>query len=130
MEGALKLKEIAWKIHAEGYPAGEVKHGPLALIEEDFPTVAICPSDSVYDKMKNAIEEIKTRRGKVLAIASEGDKEIKSLIDDVIYIPNTMEMLTPILSVIPLHLFAAYLALELGLDIDKPRNLAKSVTVE
>lgn len=130
LEGALKLKEIAWKIHAEGNAGGEIKHGSLALVDETFPTLCICPSDSVYDKMKNAIGEIKSRNGKILAIATEGNEEIKNLVDDVIYIPKTLEMLTPLLSVIPLHLFAAYLALELGLDIDKPRNLAKSVTVE
>ena len=130
LEGALKLKEIAWKIHAEGISGGEIKHGPIALIDEDFPTVCICPSDSVYEKMKNAIMEIKSRKGKILAIATEGNKEIKDLVDDIIYIPKTLEMLTPILAVIPLHLFAAYLGLELGLDIDHPRNLAKSVTVE
>jgi len=130
LEGALKLKEIAWKIHAEGNAGGEIKHGSLALIDETFPTLCICPSDSVYDKMKNAIGEVKSRHGKIIAIATEGNEEIKNLVDDVIYIPKTLEMLTPLLSVIPLHLFAAYLALELGLDIDKPRNLAKSVTVE
>lgn len=130
LEGALKLKEIAWKVHAEGASGGEIKHGPIALIDENFPAVCICPSDSVYDKMKNAIDQIKSRDGKILAIATEGNKEIQNLVDDVIYIPKTLEMLTPILSAIPLHLFAAYLGLELGLDIDKPRNLAKSVTVE
>ncbi len=130
LEGALKLKEIAWKIHAEGISGGEIKHGPLALIDGSFPVVCIAPSDSVYEKMKNAIGEVKSRKGKILAIATEGNKEIKNLVDDVIYIPKTLEMLTPILSVIPLHLLAAYLGLELGLDIDKPRNLAKSVTVE
>ena len=130
MEGALKLKEIAWKIHAEGMPAGELKHGPIALIDENFPAVAICPSDSVYNKMENAIEEVKARKGKVLAIATQKNDKIKDLADDVIYIPKTLEMLTPILASIPLHLFAAYLGLELGLDIDHPRNLAKSVTVE
>jgi len=130
LEGALKLKEIAWKIHAEGISGGEMKHGPIALIDESFPVVCICPSDSVYEKMKNAIMQVKSRNGKILAVATEGNEEIKSLVDDVIYIPKTLEMLTPILSVIPLHLFAAYLGLELGLDIDKPRNLAKSVTVE
>lgn len=130
LEGALKLKEIAWKVHAEGMPAGEIKHGPIAAIDENFPVVCIAPSDSVYDKMKNAMTEIKSRNGKILAIATEGNEEIKELADDVIYIPKTLEMLTPILSVLPLHLFAAYLGLELGLDIDKPRNLAKSVTVE
>lgn len=130
LEGALKLKEIAWKVHAEGISGGEIKHGPLALIDENFPVICIAPSDSVYEKMKNAIMEIKARNGKILAIATEGNKEIKNLVDDVIYIPKTLEMLTPILAVVPLHLFAAYLGLELGLDIDKPRNLAKSVTVE
>jgi glucosamine--fructose-6-phosphate aminotransferase (isomerizing) len=102
----------------------------LALIDGSFPVVCLIPSDSVYEKMKNAIGEIKSRNGKILAIATEGNEEIKNLVDDVIYIPKTLEMLTPILSVVPLHLFAAYLGLELGLDIDKPRNLAKSVTVE
>jgi len=130
LEGALKLKEVAWKIHAEGLPAGEMKHGQIALIDKNFPTVCICPSDSVYGKMKNAIEEIKAREGKILAVSTEGNQEIENLADDVIYIPRTLEMLTPILTAIPLHLFAAYLGLELGLDIDKPRNLAKSVTVE
>jgi len=107
-----------------------MKHGQIALIDKNFPTVCICPSDSVYEKMKNAIEEIKAREGKILAVSTEGNQEIENLADDVIYIPRTLEMLTPILTAIPLHLFAAYLGLELGLDIDKPRNLAKSVTVE
>jgi glucosamine--fructose-6-phosphate aminotransferase (isomerizing) len=129
LEGALKLKEIAY-LNAQGYGAGEMKHGPLALIDENFPTIAICPSDSVYDKMISNIEEIKARKGKVIAIATEGNEEIKKLVDDVIYIPKTLEMLTPILSVIPLQLFAYYMAVLLGYDVDKPRNLAKSVTVE
>ena len=129
-EGAIKLKEIAYYIHAESYPGGEMKHGPIALIDENLPSVFIVPSDSVYEKMINAIEETKARRGKIIAIATEGNEEIKKIADDVIYIPKTLEMLTPILSVIPLHLFSAYMGLELGCDIDKPRNLAKSVTVE
>jgi glucosamine--fructose-6-phosphate aminotransferase (isomerizing) len=129
LEGALKLKEISY-LNAQGYGAGEMKHGPLALIDENFPTIAICPSDSVYDKMISNIEEIKARKGKVIAIATEGNEEIKKLVDDVIYIPKTLEMLTPILSVIPLHLFAYHIAVLLGYDVDKPRNLAKSVTVE
>jgi len=129
MEGALKLKEISY-IHAEGYGAGEMKHGPIALIDEDFPTVAICPSDSVYDKMISNIEEVKARKGKIIAIATEGNQDIKNLADDVIYVPKTLEMLTPILSVIPLQLFAYYMGVLRGCDIDKPRNLAKSVTVE
>jgi len=129
LEGALKLKEISY-LHAEGGAGGELKHGPLALIEKDFPVIAICPSDSVYDKMISNIEEVKARRGVVLAVATEGNEEIKELADDVIFIPKTLEMLTPILSVIPLHLFAYHMAVLLGHDVDKPRNLAKSVTVE
>ncbi len=129
LEGALKLKEISY-IHAEGYPAGEMKHGPIAMIDEDFPSVVIAPKDSVYEKMVSNIQEIKARKGKVLAITTEGNKEIEQLADDVIYIPKTLEMLTPILSVIPLQLFAYYIAVLKGFDPDKPRNLAKSVTVE
>lgn len=129
LEGALKLKEISY-IHAEGTAGGELKHGPLALITEDVPTIAICPQDSVYEKMLSNIEEVKARNGKIIAIATEGDEKIKSLADDVIYIPKTIEELNPVLSIIQLHLFAYYFALALGRDIDKPRNLAKSVTVE
>lgn len=129
LEGALKLKEISY-IHAEGYPAGEMKHGPLALIDENFPTMAICLKDSVYEKVYNNLEEIKARKGKVIAIATSGDNEIKGVADDVIYIPKTLEMLSPILTVIPLQLFSYYIAVSLGRNVDKPRNLAKSVTVE
>ena len=129
LEGALKLKEISY-VHAEGVAGGELKHGPLALIDENCPTIAICPSDSVYEKMIANIEEIKARKGKVIAIATVGNEEIKEIADDVIYIPKTLEMLTPLLSVIPLHLFAYYFADSLERDIDKPKNLAKSVTVE
>ena len=129
LEGALKLKEISY-IHAEGYGAGEMKHGPIALIDENFPTIAICPSDSVYEKMVSNIQEIKARNGPVLAIATEGNEDIKKIADDVITIPKTLEMLTPILSVIPLQLFAYYMGVLKGYDVDKPRNLAKSVTVE
>jgi glutamine---fructose-6-phosphate transaminase (isomerizing) len=129
-EGALKLKEVAYKIHAEGYAGGEMKHGPIAMIDENFPCFFIAPSDSVYEKMWSNMEEVKARNGKIIAIATEGNKNIKDIADDVIYIPKTIEMLTPILTAIPLHLFAAYMGIELGLDIDKPRNLAKSVTVE
>jgi len=129
LEGALKLKEVSY-LHAEGIGGGELKHGFLALVDEDFPTIAICPSDSVYDKMISNIEEVKARKGKVIAIATKGNEKIKELVDDVIYIPKTLEMLTPLLSVIPLHLFAYYMAVLHGHDIDKPRNLAKSVTVE
>jgi len=129
LEGALKLKEISY-LHAEGVAGGELKHGPLALIDENFPTIAICPSDSVYEKMLSNIEEIKARQGPVIAIATKGNEEIKKLVDDIIYIPKTLEMLTPILSIIPLHLLAYYMAVLLGTDVDKPKNLAKSVTVE
>ena len=129
LEGALKLKEISY-IHADGYSAGEMKHGTIALINENFPTVAICPSDSVYDKIVSNIEEIKARKGKVIAIATEGNEKIEELVDDVIFIPKTLEILTPILSVIPLQLFAYYVGVLRGCDVDKPRNLAKSVTVE
>ncbi len=129
LEGALKLKEISY-IHAEGYGAGEMKHGPIALIDENFPTFAICPSDSVYEKITSNIEEVKARKGKVIALATEGNEDIKKIVDDVIYIPKTLEMLTPILSVIPLQLFAYYVAVLRGRDPDYPRNLAKAVSVE
>jgi len=129
LEGALKLKEISY-IHAEGYGAGEMKHGPLAMIDENFPTIALCPSDSVYEKMISNIQEIKARRGPVIAIATQGNEDIKAIADDVIYIPKTLEMLTPILSVIPLQFFAYYMGVLKEYDVDKPRNLAKSVTVE
>jgi len=128
-EGALKLKEISY-IHAEGVPSGELKHGPLAMIDENFPTVFICPRDSVYEKNISNMEEVKARQGKILAIATQGDADIKKIADDVIYIPKTLEMLSPILSIIPLQLFAYHIAVQLGLDVDKPRNIAKSVTVE
>ena len=129
LEGALKLKEISY-LHAEGTAGGELKHGPLALIDKKFPTIAICPSDSVYDKMVSNIQEIKARQGKIIAIATEKNREIKEIADDVIFIPKTLEMLTPLLSVIPLQLLAYYVADFLDRDIDKPKNLAKSVTVE
>ena len=129
LEGALKLKEISY-IHAEGYGAGEMKHGPIALINKDFPTVAICPSDSVYQKTMSNIEEIKTRKGPVIALATEGNKDIQKLVEDVVYIPKALEMLTPIFSVIPLQLFSYHMGVLRGCDVDKPRNLAKSVTVE
>lgn len=128
-EGALKLKEISY-LHAEGYGAGDLKHGPIALIDEQFPTIAIAPQDSVYDKMVSNIQEVKARSGRVLAIVTEGDTQLPGIVDDVIYIPKTLEMLTPSLSLVPLQLFAYYVADTLGRDIDQPRNLAKSVTVE
>ena len=129
LEGALKIKEIAY-VHAEGYASGEMKHGPIALIDKQFPSIVIAPQDSVYEKNLSNIEELKARGGPVVAIATEGDKEISKIADDVFYIPKTLEMLTPILSVVPLHLFAYYVALKRGHNVDRPRNLAKSVTVE
>ncbi|MBN1849622.1 MAG: glutamine--fructose-6-phosphate transaminase (isomerizing) [Deltaproteobacteria bacterium] len=129
MEGALKLKEISY-IHAEGYAAGEMKHGPIALINPDMPTVAIAPKDSMYDKMINNIQEIKSRKGLVIAIGTEGDEQLKEMVDDFIGIPPTLDILNPILAVVPCQLIAYYCARFLNRDIDKPRNLAKSVTVE
>jgi glucosamine--fructose-6-phosphate aminotransferase (isomerizing) len=130
MEGALKIKEISY-IHAEGYPSGEMKHGPIALIDKDFPSVILAPKDSVYDKAISAIEEIKARNGKVIVITTRGNKEtMKKYTNDVIEIPETLEMLIPLLSVVPLQLLAYYAGVKKGFDVDKPRNLAKSVTVE
>lgn len=128
-EGALKLKELSY-IHAEGCGAGEMKHGPLAMIDEKFPSMVVATKDSVYDKMLSNIQQLKARKGPVIAIATEGDTEIAKLADDVLYVPQTIEMLSPILNVVPLQLFAYYFAKEKGLNVDRPRNLAKSVTVE
>ncbi len=128
LEGALKLKEISY-IHAEGYPAAEMKHGPIALVEPRTPSVFICPKNSVYDKTMANIEEVKARKGPVIAIATEGDTEIGGKADDVIYVPPTLEILEPLLTVVPLQLLAYHIALCRGCDVDKPRNLAKSVTV-
>ncbi len=129
LEGALKLKEISY-IHAEGYPAAEMKHGPIALIDENMPTVFIAPQDSVYDKVISNIEEVKSRKGVVIAIASEKDDKIEKLVDYTIKIPDTIRMLMPILTSIPLQLLAYHIAVKKGLNVDQPRNLAKSVTVE
>ena len=129
LEGAIKLKEVSY-IHAEGYASGEMKHGPIAMIDTKFPTVAVVPSDSVYEKNLSNIHELKARGGPVIAIATEGNTEVAKIADDVIYVPKTLEMLSPILSVVPLQLFAYYFAREKGLNPDRPRNLAKSVTVE
>ncbi|MFQ5862082.1 MAG: glutamine--fructose-6-phosphate transaminase (isomerizing) [Candidatus Brocadiales bacterium] len=129
LEGALKLKEISY-IHADGYPAAEMKHGPIALITKDMPVVFNATRDSTYGKILGNIEEVKARGGKVIAIATQGDKEICSKVDHVFYIPEAPESLTPILSVVPLQLLAYHMAVMRGCDVDKPRNLAKSVTVE
>lgn len=128
-EGALKLKELSY-VHAEGYSAAEMKHGPIAMIDRNFPSVFLAPSDSVYEKVVSNMEEIKARGGPVIAIATEGNREITHVADEVVYIPKTLEMLTPLLSVVPLQLFAYHVAVARGCDVDKPRNLAKSVTVE
>jgi glucosamine--fructose-6-phosphate aminotransferase (isomerizing) len=128
-EGALKLKEISY-VHAEGCGAGEMKHGPLAMIDETFPTIAIAPRDGVYEKMLSNIQEIKARKGPVIALATEGDDEIGKLADDVFHVPATLDLLSPILTVVPLQLFAYYFAKKKGYNVDRPRNLAKSVTVE
>ena len=129
LEGALKLKEISY-IHAEGYPAAEMKHGPIALIDEQMPVVFICIQDSAYDKILSNMEEVRARKGKIIAVASEGDTLVREKADHVIYVPRTEEMLYPLLTVIPLQLLAYHIAVERGCDVDQPRNLAKSVTVE
>ncbi len=129
LEGALKLKEISY-IHAEGYPAAEMKHGPIALIDENMPVVFIANKGRGYEKILSNMEEVKARHGKIIAIATEGDKEIKRLADWVIYVPKTIDDFTPVINVIPLQLLAYYIADMKGFDVDKPRNLAKSVTVE
>ncbi len=129
LEGALKLKEISY-IHAEGYSSAEIKHGPIALINENTPSLFLVPDDDLRDKVINNIKEVKARKGKVIAIAVKGDDEIKDIVDDVIWIPKAHSLMYPYLMVIPLQLFAFYTALELDRDVDQPRNLAKSVTVE
>ena len=129
LEGALKLKEISY-IHAEGYSAAEMKHGPIALIDANTPTVFLVPRDSMYDKTMANMSMIKARKGPVIALATEGDEQVKSVADDVIYLPRTLEPLYPIIAAVPLQLFAYHIAVARGCDVDKPRNLAKSVTVQ
>ena len=129
LEGALKLKEISY-IHAEGYPAGEMKHGPIALIDEAMPVVAIAVRDHVYDKMVSQIEQVKARGGIVIALATEGDEDIATKADHVLYVPPTPPLLSPLVNVVPMQLLAYHLAVRRGCDVDQPRNLAKSVTVE
>jgi glucosamine--fructose-6-phosphate aminotransferase (isomerizing) len=129
LEGALKLKEISY-IHAEGYPAGEMKHGPIALIDEDMPVVAIAPHDAVFEKMQANIEEVKARSGIVIALTDRDNKDLENKADAVIVAPATHELLSPMLTVVPLQLLAYHIALLRGCDVDQPRNLAKSVTVE
>jgi glucosamine--fructose-6-phosphate aminotransferase (isomerizing) len=129
LEGALKLKEISY-IHAEGYPAGEMKHGPIALIDEAMPVVAIAVRDHVYEKMISQIEQVKARGGIVIALATEGDADIAAKADHILSVPAVTELLSPVVNVVPLQLLAYYLAVRRGCDVDQPRNLAKSVTVE
>jgi glucosamine--fructose-6-phosphate aminotransferase (isomerizing) len=129
LEGAFKLKEISY-IHAEGYSAAEMKHGPIALIDEKTPTVFVVPQDSMYEKTMANLAMIRARKGPIIAVATEGDKQIKGVADDVIYLPPTAEPVYPILASVPLQLFAYHIAVARGCDVDKPRNLAKSVTVE
>jgi glucosamine--fructose-6-phosphate aminotransferase (isomerizing) len=133
LEGALKLKEISY-IHAEGYPAAEMKHGPIALVDENTPSVFLIPKGGVFDKVMSNMEEIKARGGPVIAIAGEGDDETAGYVleraDEVIFVPEVPDYLQPLVAVVPLQLLAYHIALLRGCDVDKPRNLAKSVTVE
>ena len=129
LEGALKLKEISY-IHAEGYPAAEMKHGPIALIDEHMPVVFVAPQDETYTKILSNMEEIKARGGQIIAIINKPDKKIRQLAKYIIQVPSTVDVLSPIINVIPLQLLAYYIADLKGLNVDRPRNLAKSVTVE
>ncbi|MBI9047435.1 MAG: SIS domain-containing protein, partial [Anaerolineaceae bacterium] len=128
-EGALKLKEISY-IHAEGYPAGEMKHGPIALVDENMPIIALVPKDPWYEKMLSQIEQAKARGGIVIAVATLGDERVGEIADHVLWVPDVNWMLSPVITVIPLQLLAYHIATLRGLDVDQPRNLAKSVTVE
>jgi len=129
LEGALKLKEISY-IHAEGYPAAEMKHGPIALIDENMPVVVVATKENTYDKVVSNIQEVKARKGKVIAVVTEGDHIISRMADYVIEVPDTMPVFAPVISVIPLQLLSYHIAVLRGCDVDQPRNLAKSVTVE
>ena len=129
LEGSLKLKEITY-IHSEAYPGGEMKHGPIALLCSEFPTLAILTKNQLYEKMRSNVEEVRARHSPIIALATEGDEDVRNLSADVIYVPATMELLEPLLNTLPLQLFAYHIAVALGRDVDRPRNLAKSVTVE
>ena len=129
LEGALKLKEISY-IHAEGYPAAEMKHGPIALIDENMPVIVVAPQQQHYEKIVSNIQEIKARSGKIIAIVTKGDKQVKEMADHVIEIPDSVEAFTSILATIPLQLLSYHIALMRGANVDQPRNLAKAVTVE
>jgi glucosamine--fructose-6-phosphate aminotransferase (isomerizing) len=133
LEGALKLKEISY-LHAEGYPAGEMKHGPIALVDDDLPVVALCPGGRVHEKMLSNVQEVKARGGRVVAVAPAGDPALREMLappgDALLEIPPVPELWSPFLTVLPLQLLAYHVALRAGRDVDQPRNLAKSVTVE
>src|SRR5262249_27763645 len=129
LEGALKLKEISY-IHAEGYPAAEMKHGPIALVDEETPSVFLLPRGCIHEKVMSNLEEVKARGGPVIAVACEGDREAAARADEIVYVPEVPEYLQPLVTVVPLQLLAYHVALLRGCDVDKPRNLAKSVTVE
>jgi glucosamine--fructose-6-phosphate aminotransferase (isomerizing) len=129
LEGALKLKEISY-IHAEGYPAAEMKHGPIALIDENMPIAVIATKYGHYEKVVSNIQEIKSRKGKIIAVVTKGDTQVKGIADHVIEIPETIELLSPLLTTIPLQLLSYHIAVMLDKNVDQPRNLAKSVTVE
>jgi glucosamine--fructose-6-phosphate aminotransferase (isomerizing) len=129
LEGSLKLKEISY-IHAEGYPAGEMKHGPIALIDKDIPVVVLAPRDRLYEKTVSNLMEVKARRGPVIAFVAEGERELGKIADAVFTVPDTHPLISPILFTIPLQLLAYHIAVLRGTDVDQPRNLAKSVTVE
>jgi glutamine---fructose-6-phosphate transaminase (isomerizing) len=129
LEGALKLQEISY-IHAEGFPAGELKHGSIALLDPDIPLVAIATTSHVYEKVVSNIQEVRARDARVLVVATEGDEKIRKHADDIFYVPDTLEAFSPLLAIIPLQLFAYHVAVARGCNVDQPRNLAKSVTVE
>lgn len=129
LEGALKLKEISY-IHAEGYPAAEMKHGPIALVDSEMPVVFIATHHQLYQKIISNMQEVISRGGRILAIVTEGDETVKSMVDHVVEVPATLACLAPLLSVIPLQLLSYHVAVAKGFDVDQPRNLAKSVTVE
>tara|TARA_B000000460_G_scaffold228730_1_gene185197 strand:+ start:60 stop:947 length:888 start_codon:yes stop_codon:yes gene_type:complete len=129
LEGALKLKEVSY-IHAEGYPAAEMKHGPIALIDQDMPVVVLAPRDAVYQKVVSSIEEVKARHGRIIAVVTDEARELEGKVDHIIRVPQTIPLLQPVLTTVPLQLLAYHMAMIRGSDVDQPRNLAKSVTVE
>ena len=129
LEGALKLKEISY-IHAEGYPAAEMKHGPIALVDEEMPIVFLATHHQLYHKIISNMQEVQSRNGRIFAVVTEGDEDVKKISEQVVEVPNTLNCLVPLLSVIPMQMLAYHVAVKKGLNVDMPRNLAKSVTVE